>query len=61
MYIQFFPSHSRGGCVAVTDGGGQTVPVALAGWPVDAGVDAVPVSPGAPVLRPGARAETQRH
>ena len=45
----------------MTDGGGQTVPVALAGWPVDAGVDTVPVSLGAPVLQPGARAETQRH
>ena len=49
------------GFVAVTDFGGETVLVALAGWLVDADVDADPVSPGAPVLRPGARVEAERH
>ena len=47
--------------VAVTDGGGEPVPVAVFRWLVEAAVDTVPVSQGAPVLRPHPRTDTERH
>ena len=46
-------SDCSGGFVAMTDNGGQTVSVAVMCGGVETGVDTVPVSQGAPVLRPG--------
>ena len=54
-------SDCSGGFVAMTDNSGQTVSIAVMCWGVEAGVDTVPVSQGAPVLRPGDRADTHRH
>ena len=44
----------------MTDGGGETVPIAVFRRAVETGVDTVPVSQGAPVLQPAGRAHTHR-
>ena len=49
------------GFVAVTDSGCQSVSIAVLCRGVEAGVDTIPVSHGAPVLRPGPWPGAHRH